>query len=269
MSLFVWLLPGVLVLGIVVRKIGLPRLKKTGWKRIIDQSEKLRARGDFIKSDGVLEKGLDKYPQCPELYVHYYLWHSNAGDLAKKFRVLERGYRQTSDPALAFFMGVSYLEEGDFIKARAFLQTAASRRYMIEKRIPLLVQLYYEEGDFKKAEKAYIDFYREIYEDISEPRDMLALQSPQDLILYVLIQKALKKPWWDTMGLAPVTGVHADMGWQDYLFKLREEMNNLKPAVTGIYGWPERFNERRREFYRRRIDLIETYINGSEQKLAG
>jgi 2-hydroxychromene-2-carboxylate isomerase len=50
------------------------------------------------------------------------------------------------------------------------------------------------------------------------------------------------------------------MSWTDYREQLEESLNQLKEARTGIFGSPERFNQKRKAFYQERLTLIDEYM---------
>lgn len=50
------------------------------------------------------------------------------------------------------------------------------------------------------------------------------------------------------------------LSWKDYLALLKEQFEELKPAVTGIMGGAGEFNRRRREYFQERIRLVESYL---------
>jgi tetratricopeptide (TPR) repeat protein len=269
MNLYLFLIPGALFLLVIFFRVGLPYLKNPAWKHAIDNARYYRHREKPEKSDSLLEKAIEKYPDRPEVYAEYFLNHSDSANLQKRLEVLMTGYDRTGDTVLAFFIGNGYFENGDFSEARKYLNTDACREYMIHHRIPLFAQLLYEENRYDEAEKEFIAFYNTVFHDSDEGEKVLEDLSAQELALYVLILKAGKKEWRRIMGLVPRTSVHSDMGWKDYLDLLRDEFRELRPAVTGISGDPSEFNRRRAAFYKERIKLVEAYLQQSARGVRG
>ena len=260
MNLSILFLPGVLFLLVILFRVIVPLLKTPGWQRLLQQVRYLRHKGEAEKGDRLLQKAVEKYPRQAEVYLEYFLNHSNSEDLKGRFAILQKGFEQTKNRAIAFFIGSGYLEEGMFSEAVEYLEAPGCREYLLEKRIPLLSQLYYEKGDYKRARKEYLAFYRKIFTDVRGEEELLKLQSPQELILFALIQKSLDLSWSRTMALIPKKGVHADMSWKDYLSLIKEQFEELKPAATGIRGNAGEFNRRRREYFRERIRLVEGHL---------
>ncbi len=260
MNLYLFLIPGALFLLVVFFRVGLPYLKSPAWKRMIDNARYYRHRENLDKSDALLEKAVGKFPDRPEVYTEYFLNHSQSSDLKMRMAVLVAGYERTEDTVLSFFLGNALFENGDFTEARKYLDTDACREYMIHLRVPLFAQLLYEENSFNEAEIEFLSFYNAVFHESNGSERILGDLSAQELTLYVLILKALKKDWRKVMNIVPRTSVHSDMGWKDYLSLLRDEYRDLKPAVTGISGDPSEFNRRRAVFYRERIKLVETYL---------
>ncbi len=260
MNISILFLPGVLFLLVILFRVIVPLLKTPGWQRLLQQARYLRHKGEAERGDQLLQNAVEKYPQQPEVYLEYFLNHSNSKDLKGRFAILQKGFEQTKNRAIAFFIGSGYLEEGMFSEAAEYLEAPGCREYLLEKRIPLLPQFYYEQGDYKRARKEYLAFYRKVFTDVRDEEELLKLQSPQELILFALIQKSLDLSWGRTMALIPKKGVHADMSWKDYLALIKEQFEELKPAATGIRGDAGEFNRRRREYFEERISLVESYL---------
>jgi len=259
MNLYLFLIPGGLFLLVVFFRAGLPYLKTPAWKRLIDSARYNRHMEKFEKSDEILEKALKKFPDRPEVYLEYFLNHSESTDLEKRVDVLRSGFERTGDTVLAFFLGNAHLENGDFETARRYIDTDDCRLYMIEHKIPLIAQVLYEEGRYQEAEEEFFSFYRRVF-NASGTDDVLEDLSAQELVLYVLILKARGGDWRSVMKRIPKTSFHSDMSWKDYLSMLQDEYRSLEPATTGIKGDPSEFNRRRNEFFRERISLVESYL---------
>jgi tetratricopeptide (TPR) repeat protein len=260
MRLSILFLPGGLFLLVIFFRVALPAIKLPAWKRRLQKAQYERLRKNFDKSDRILSQALEKFPDRPDVYLEYFLVHSASEDLKHRFETLRKGYERTGSADLAFFIGSAYLEEGLFDQAETYLRREGVEAYMVNKKVPLLAQLYYESGRPQKAEEEYLRFYRKLDPQAGDDKELLGALSAQDLCLYVLIQKSLGADWRQTMDLVPKSSVHSDMSWKDYLSLLREQFNKLEPATTGIQGDPGEFNRHRREFFQERIQLIESYL---------
>lgn len=196
----------------------------------------------------------------PEVYLDYFLNYGESEDLKKRFEIISEGYNKTNDVILAFFIGSTYLEHGKYAEAASLLESPECREYMLKKGITLLPELYYEQGDFIKAEKEFESFYRTLYNDDGEFEKILSGMSPQDLITLALIRNSSGGDHLRIMGYAPKSSIHADMSWQDLRAALQDKLKKLKPAAVGITGDPGEFNRKRREYFQSRINLIESYL---------
>ena len=132
---------------------------------------------------------------------------------------------------------------------------------MKERRLTLLPQLYYEQGLYSEAENEFIDFYSDLFGiEKANFQDSLDKLSPQELLTLAMIRKEAGNEYSEILQLAPKSSFHSDMSWKDLLQSLKESFNSLEPAVTGINGDPGEFNRRRKDYYSRRIQLIESYL---------
>ncbi len=254
-------LPGALFIGVILLRVVLPYISTAGWKRLLDSSRYAKFHKDFVKADKLLEKAVERYPQRPEVYLEYFLNHSDSKNIEQRFGILKNGYELTNDTALAFFLGSTYLEHGDFDSAETYLCSPECRIYMKERRLTLLPQLYYEQSLYSKAENEFIDFYSDLFGIEKENfKDSLYQLSPQELLTFAMIKKEAGNDYSEILQLAPKSSFHSDMSWKDLLQSLKESFNSLEPAVTGINGDPGEFNRRRKDYYSRRIQLIESYL---------
>ncbi|MFP4178943.1 MAG: tetratricopeptide repeat protein [Spirochaetaceae bacterium] len=251
------LLPGLLFLLVIFFRVVLPLIKTPGWKRAIDDANYHRHRENYEKADSILEKGVNKFTDSPEIYLEYFLYHSDNRNLKHRFEVLLKGWEKTRSPALAFFIGSAYLEDGNLKKAQEFLEMSETRTYMTEKRFPLLAQMYYEKGEYKKAEE---EFYR-VMLNRETGIEMLEDLSPDELVLLALIKRKKGEDWKKIMEGAPKSGVQVSMTWKDYLKTLTEKTRELSPAQTGIEGDPSSFNKGRKDYYNERIHIVENYLS--------
>ncbi|HAK45119.1 MAG TPA: hypothetical protein DCO79_04255 [Spirochaeta sp.] len=255
------LLPGALFLLVIFFRVFVPHLKTAPWKRLIDSALYHRSRKETEKSDALLDKALNKFPMQPEVYLDYFLNYSEAENLKDRFEIISEGYRKTNDVILGFFIGSTYLEHGDLEKAKDLLNSDFCRNYMLEKGFTLLPELYYELGDYKKAEEEFEDFYRSLYDEYGNDfAETLEEMSPQDLIMLALIRKTSGTDYLSIMKHAPKSSIHSDMSWQDHLSDLQERLKKLNPASVGISGDPGVFNKRRKEYFSKRIQLIQSYL---------
>ncbi|MCK5198306.1 MAG: hypothetical protein KAR21_08145 [Spirochaetales bacterium] len=257
---YILFLPGAIFLLVIFFRVVLPLLKNPAWKRLIDDARYERSRENSGKSDLLLEKAIKKYASIGQVYLEYFLNYSDSSDLQKRFLLLLEGYKNTGDTVLGFFIGNTYLEEGDYINALNFLKQIEIVNYMKDKHIPLLAQLYYEEGDYNKASLEYEQFYRTVFNDKRPLNELLSEQSASDLILYSLIIHEAGGEWESVMSLIPKSSVHIESSWRDYLDQLQNQLKNLKPAITGINGDPGEFNRKRKLYYTSRINLIQSWL---------
>ena len=257
---YILFLPGAIFLLVIFFRVALPLMKNPAWKRLIDDARYERSRENWSKSDLLLEKAIEKYASIGQVYLEYFLNYSDSANLQKRFLLLLEGYKKTGDTVLAFFIGNTYLEDGDYINALKFLKQKEIISYMEEKHIPLLAQLYYEEGDYNKASLEYEQFYRTVFNDKRPLNEMLSEQGASDLILYALISHDSDKDWKSIMSLIPKSSIHIESSWRDYMDKLQNQLKNLKPAVTGINGDPGEFNRKRKLYYTSRINLIQSWL---------
>ena len=253
-------LPGALFLLVILFRVVIPQISTAPWKRLLDNARYHRHRKEMDKSDKLLEKAVLKYPERPEVYLEYFLNNSDSADLKKRFDIISAGYKKTGDPVLRFFIGSTYLEHGLFSDADRHLDNPGCREYMLSKGITLLPELYYEQGDYDKAETEFEDFYRRLYNDDRDFNELLSEMSPQDLIMIALIKKAAGEDYKTIMDFAPKTSVHSNMSWRDFLSVLHGKLNSLDPATIGIQGDAGEFNRKRREYFQSRIQLIESYL---------
>ncbi len=253
-------LPGALFLLVIFFRVVVPYISTAPWKRLIDSALYHRSRKEIDKSDSLLIKALHKYPMQPEVYLEYFLNYSEAENIKSRFDVIFDGYQKTNDVILGFFIGSTYLEHGELENAEQLLDTEICREYMLKRGITLLPELYFEMGDYPKAEKEFLSFYRELYNSEGNLDDMLAELSPQDLVMLALIRKKSGGDYLSVMNYAPKSSIHSDMSWQDLLTSLQDKFIKLKPASTGLSGDPGEFNRRRKEYYQSRIQLIESFL---------
>ena len=253
-------LPGAIFLLVIFFRVVFPYISTAPWKRMLDSATYHRHREEFDKSDKFLEKAIVKYPDKPQVYLDYFLNHSDAPNLKKRFDILYSGYERTKDVILRFFIGSTYLEHGMFDKAGEFLDNPECREYMLQRGITLIPELYYELGQYEKAEQEYEAYYRELFKDERDFDKLLEELSPQDLIMLALIRREAGGNYLHVMGFAPKTSVHSDMSWRDLLSAYHDKLKNLKPAVTSITGDPGDFNKKRNQYFDKRIKLIESYL---------
>ncbi len=261
MTLYLLYLPGAIFLLVILLRVVIPWFKFPGWKRMINSAMYKRYRGDKEGSNVILEKAIRRYPTKPEVYIEFFLHYDDGGDLRKKYEVLKDGFEKTRNPAIAFFLGSGYLENGDYENAGRFLMQETVKQYMLDKQVPLAVQYYYKIGKYKRAKEEYINFYSKVYPRFKDVEELLKNLSPQELIDYVLILKKLGDNYEIIMDKIPIKSVRSEGGWKDYLSILKREYKGLKPAVSGIHGDPEKFNRERKLYYEERISVIEEYLS--------
>lgn len=257
---YILFLPGAIFLLVIFFRVILPLIRDPGWKHLIDDARYERSKENFNKSDILLEKAIKKYPLIGQVYLEHFLNYSNPSDLEKRFLILIEGYEKTKDAVLGFFIGNTYLEEGDYTNALTFLNKEETIKYMKDKHISLLSQLYYENGDYEKAALEYEQFYRDVFSDKRPLNELLSEQDASELILYALISSKSNGDWKSIMALIPKSSIHIQSSWRDYLVQLQTKLQNLKPAISGINGDPGEFNRKRKLYYTSRIDLIQSWL---------
>ncbi len=257
---YILFLPGAIFLLVIFFRVVLPLIKNPAWKRLIDDARYERSKKNSEKSDLLLNKAIKKSPSTGQVYLEYFLNYSDSADLQQRFTLLLKGYKNTKDIVLGFFIGNTYLEEGEYIKALHFLEQKEIVDYMKVKHIPLLAQLYYEEGEYKKASFEYEQFYRTVFNDDRPLNELLSEQGASELILYALIRHDSGEDWKSIMSLIPKSSIHIESSWQDYLDQLQNKLKELKPALTGINGNPGEFNRKRKLYYTSRINLIQSWL---------
>ncbi|MBI9102554.1 MAG: hypothetical protein JEY99_09075 [Spirochaetales bacterium] len=253
-------LPGILFLFVIFFRVILPLIKTPAWKRALNSARYERVQKNMEKSDRYLTLAVNKYPNEPAVYLEYYLNHSESQDLFSRFETLHKGWELTKDTALEFFIGSVYLEEGDFEKAAAILEKPEIVDYTSSRHIFIHPLLYMDMGDYDKALEEYWKFHGVNPANEAEIQAAISSQSAQDLLPLVMIQRSTGGPWLETMKNVPAKSMHSDMSWTDYEKQLKEQLKNLKPAKTGIFGSPERFNARRKKFYNERLDIVKEGI---------
>lgn len=253
-------LPGLLFLLVTFFRVLLPILKTPAWKRLIDSARYERVKKRPEKSDRLLLKAVEKFPDQPAVYLEYYLNHSDSGDLKSRFEIIKKGWERTKDTTLSFFIGSAYLEEGELEAASRHLETEEVRDYIQRKHIFLLPLLYRDQNRLNEAEEEFWNFHGVKKTNEKGKTEALSTMSAQDIIPLALILKAQNRDWKKVMAHAPVKSVHSDMSWTDYREQLEESLDQLQEARTGITGSPERFNQKRKDFYRERLALIDEFM---------
>ncbi len=253
-------IPGAIFLLVIFFRVLIPYISTAPWKRIIDSALYYRSKKEFDKSDALLDKAITKYPKQPEVYLDYFLNYSHSENLKKRFEVLYDGYKITNDVILGFFLASIYLEHGMLSESEKLLNSEECRKYMLKRSITLLPQLYYEKHEYKKAEEEFESFYKELHEHEGNFTELLNELSPRDLLMLALIKKEAGEDYEEIMKNAPKSSIYSDMSWQDLLYSLEEELKNLKPAEVAINGNPGEFNRRRREYFKKRIELIQSHL---------
>jgi len=259
-------LPGILFLLVIFFRVFLPMIKNPAWKRALNNARYERSRKKMEKSDSILKKAISSYPNQPEVYLEFYLNHSKSTDLKERFDALYKGWENTKDTTLAFFIGSAYLEEGILDKAEEFLEMPAVHDYVKAQHIFLHPQLYIDQKRWEDAEKSFWDFHNLTKADKKERMSSLSEMSALDVIPLITILKAQNKNWQEVMQLIPVKSFHSTMSWVDLRAQFKENLSTLQKAKTGIHGSPENFNRRRKSFFQERLDMVEDWIKLSKVK---
>lgn len=259
-------LPGILFLLVIFFRVLLPLIKTPGWKRALNNARYERSRKNMEKSDKILFKAITSFPNQPAVYLEYYLNHSKSNDLKERFEVLYKGWENTKDTTLAFFIGSAYLEEGMLDKAEEFLEMPQVNEYVKAQHIFLLPQLYIDQEKWVAAEEAYWEYHNLDKEDKKERMSSLSGMSAQDVIPLIQILKAQDKNWQEVMKLIPAKSFHSSMSWSDLKDQLTENIASMEKAETGISGSPKSFNKRRETFFQDRLNLVEEWISSSKIK---
>ena len=189
-----------------------------------------RSRKNMEKSDKILSSAVEKFPGESAVYLEYFLNHSNGADLKSRFDVLSRGYETTGAVPLAFFIGSSFLEEGELDKAQEILTEEKVAAYIKDKHVFILPLLYIEQEQWDAAENAFWAAHGADHEDEIKKEKLLEEMSAQDLLPLVMINRAKGLDWVTTMARVPMSSIHSDMSWIDYRTQLDE---SLKKPKTG------------------------------------
>lgn len=261
MNLYLLFIPGALFLFVILFRVVIPIIKTPAWKRLIDSARYERLKKNNSKSDALLEKAVRKFPDLSQVYLEYFLSHSASGNIKKRFQILKTGTERAPHPSLWFFLGSAYLEEGAFSKAQEVFERDGCIKYMRNKKIPLKAELFFESRNILRAKDEYLSFYKSLSADIKTEQELIKALSARELLLYLLILKELGEDYRSVMKNIPVRSIHSDMGWKDLYEFILDEYKSLEPAEFGIYGDPERFNQRRKDYYLKRLHLIEEYIH--------
>ena len=244
-----------------------PNLRKPLWQRKIVSADYLRVRRHGDLADGVIIKAIEKEPSVWQLYINFFNHYSSPWDMQKLYKVMESGFKQTDHPGIASALAWCLMEEGEFDKAGELLGRDSVKDYMIEYNLPYLARLYFRQEKYRECEKAFIDFYKDIYSSSdsenstsdTEEKKLLEDLSADELIILAAARRKLEKTWKSTAKIIPVKSIHEEESWNAFYEKLNEQKAALK-VETGIYGPPEKLLSLRTKELDEKISTVKEYL---------
>ncbi|MDX9802009.1 MAG: hypothetical protein RBT69_11815 [Spirochaetia bacterium] len=238
-----------------------PNLKKTKWERKIISAGYLRARKHRDLADDVIIKGIKEEPSAWQLYVDLFRNYSSPWDMKKLFDVISSGFKITDHPGTGAAEAWCLIEEGVFDKALEILNREDVKDYMIEYNLPYLSRLYFKQEKYAECEKAFISFYKKIYDDESEPEEkkLFGDLSAEEIIILLCARRKLEKPWKKTAKIIPVKSLHEEDDWSAYYERLLDEEKKLK-VETGIYGPPENVYTLRKKELDEKLETVKELL---------
>lgn len=256
LSLFLKLAMVALVVGtIFFLSYIYPNIKTPKWRRKIISAKYLRDRQHFDLADQVLEGAIKEFPSAVEVYHVYNQYYSTPEDMKRIYDVFAAGYEKTHDAGLGVVMARMLVEEGDLEKAAALLESAEAQEYMLTHNLPVKAELYYRQGNLEQAEKEYLDFYKKLYPDAQNEKEIFSDFQPEELIFLALIRWELKKDWRSIVSCLPVKSIMEEDDWLSLYQKLKEDQPELT-VKTGVYGPAENLLEFRKGQIEKKIEFL-------------
>ena len=121
--------------------------------------------------------------------------------------------------------------------------------------MPVKAELYYRQGNLEQAEKEYLDFYRKLYPDAQDEKEIFSDFQPEELIFLALIRWELKKDWRSIVSCLPVKSIMEEDDWLSLYQKLKEDQPELT-VKTGVYGPAENLLEFRKSQIEKKIEFL-------------
>jgi hypothetical protein len=87
----------------------------------------------------------------------------------------------------------------------------------------------------EQAEKEYLDFYKKLYPDAQNEKEIFSDFQPEELIFLALIRWELKKDWRTVVSYLPVKSIMEEDDWLSLYQKLKEDQPKLT-VKSGVYG---------------------------------
>ena len=232
-----------------------PNVKTPKWRRKIISAKYLRDRQHFDLADQVLEGAIREFPAAIEVYHVYNQYYSTPEDMKRIYDVFAAGYEKTHDAGLGVVMARMLVEEGDVEKAAALIESAEAQEYMLTHNLPVKAELYYRQGNLEQAEKEYLDFYRKLYPDAQDEKEIFSDFQPEELIFLALVRWELKKDWRSIVSCLPVKSIMEEDDWLTLYQKLKEDLPKLA-VKTGVYGPAENLLEFRKNQIEKKIAFL-------------
>lgn len=232
-----------------------PNVKTPKWRRKIISAKYLRDRQHFDLADQVLEGAIKEFPAAIEVYHVYNQYYSTPEDMKRIYDVFAAGYEKTHDAGLGVVMARMLVEEGDVEKAATLIESADAQEYMLTHNMPVKAELYYRQGNLEQAEKEYLDFYRKLYPDAQDEKEIFSDFQPEELIFLALIRWELKKDWRSIVSCLPVKSIMEEDDWLTLYQKLKEDLPKLA-VKTGVYGPAENLLEFRKNQIEKKIAFL-------------
>ena len=232
-----------------------PNIKTPKWRRKIISAKYLRDRQHFDLADQVLEGAIKEFPSAIDVYHVYYQYYSTPEDMKRIYDVFASGYEKTRDAGLGVVMARMLVEEGDVDKAEALLESAEAQEYMLTHNLPVKAELYYRQGNLEQAEKEYLDFYKKLYPDAQNEKEIFSDFQPEELIFLALIRWELKKDWRSIVSCLPVKSIMEEDDWLSLYQELKEDQPKLA-VKTGVYGPAENLLEFRKNQIEKKIAFL-------------
>ena len=232
-----------------------PNIRTPKWRRKIISAKYLRDRQHFDLADQVLEGAMKEFPAATDVYHVYYQYYSTPEDMKKIYDIFAHGYENTHDAGLGVVMAKMLVEEGDVDKAAELIASTEAQEYMLTHNLPIKAQLYYRQGNLEQAEKEYLDFYKKLYPDAQNEKEIFSDFQPEELIFLALVRWELKKDWRSIVSCLPVKSIMEEDDWLSLYQKLKEDQPKLT-VKTGVYGPAENLLEFRKSEIEKKIAFL-------------
>ena len=241
-----------------------PNMKKTKWERKIISANYLRVRDRGVLADDVLIEAIKKDPLAWQLYIDLFKFYATPWDMKKLYDVMAFGAEKTNKPGIIAMTAWCLMEEGEFEKAEEMLKKDGVEEYLFDFSLQYFPLLYFKQEKYQECEKAFVSFYKKLYNAVSyanetDENKIFEDLSPDELIILVAARKKLDKNWQAAAKIIPLTSLHEENSWNSYYEKLTGEKAMLK-VKTGIYGPPEKLFSLREKEINERIDTVKSIL---------